>query len=376
MGAGILLPIIPYLVRQFRSDATAVGMLSMSFSAAQFVGSPVLGVLSDRYGRRPVLLVSLLGSSAGYFLFALASSLPVMFFARILDGITGGNISTAQAYIADVTAPEDRAKSFGLIGAAFGLGFIIGPAVGGVLSRISVHAPAYAAGVLLLATCVLGYFALPESLAPEHRSQQGFRLRDLNPLRPLGEVLARRELHLLLAAVFVLNFAFSGLQSNFPVFTLVRLGYTPQQNATVFAYIGLLAALVQGFLVRRLNPLLGERMMATGGMTALVLGFLGIAFSQNSWQLYLAVLLVSGVGLASTAQMALLTHRVSPREQGWLLGSTQSLLSLTRVFGPLYAGAVFDWAGAGSPYWTGAIWLAGAGALTWMGTRGAGRSAV
>ncbi|HUQ91842.1 MAG TPA: MFS transporter [Bryobacteraceae bacterium] len=369
LGAGILLPIIPYLVRQFRTDATTVGLLSVSFSAAQFLASPVLGVLSDRYGRRPVLLLSILGTSLGYFLFALAGSLPVMFFARILDGITGGNISTAQAYIADVSAPEDRAKNFGLIGAAFGLGFIVGPAVGGVLSTISVHAPAYAAGILALATAIFGYFVLPESLIDHHRDLTRFRISDLSPVKPLRELLARPELHLLLAGLFFLNFAFSALQSNFSLFTLVRFGYTPAQNALMFAYIGVLAAFVQGYAVRRLNPLFGERKLATLGYAMVIAGFLGIAFARNQWQLCVAVLGVSGVGFASTAQTALLSHRVSAREQGWLLGSLQSLLSLTRVLGPLYGGAVFDFIGPPSPYWSGAVWLTVAMVLTRKGAR-------
>lgn len=368
LGAGVLLPIIPYLVRQFRSDATTIGLLSTSFSAAQFVASPVLGVLSDRYGRRPVLLLSILGSAFGYFLFAIAGSLPVMFFSRILDGFTGGNISTAQAYIADVTPPEDRAKNFGLIGAAFGLGFIIGPAVGGFLSQISVHAPAYGAGVLGLCTATLGYFVLPESLAVELREQKPFHWTDLNPVKPLLELLLRKELLLILAAIFVLNFSFSGLQSNFSLFALVRFQYTPQQNAWVFAYIGLLAAFVQGFLVRRLNPVLGERRIATLGMVMLIAGFFGIAFAQSTQQLLVAIVGVSGVGFASTAYMAQLSHRVGPREQGWLLGSTQSVLSLTRVAGPIYAGAVFDMLGPGAPYWTGALLFIVALAFGWLGS--------
>ncbi|MBV6430644.1 MAG: Tetracycline resistance protein, class C [Bryobacteraceae bacterium] len=367
LGAGILLPIIPYLVRQFRSDATTIGLLSLSFSAAQFAAAPILGVLSDRYGRRPVLLLSILGSALGYFLFGLAGSLAVMYFSRILDGFTGGNISTAQAYIADVTLPEDRAKNFGLIGAAFGLGFIFGPAIGGALSHISVNAPAYGAGVLSLGTACFGYFALPESLSRHQRQPHGFRLADLDPVRPLGELLRRPELRLLLAALFLINFAMSGLQSNFSVFTMVRFRYSPEQTAMVFVYIGVLAALVQGYLVRRLNPVLGERRMAILGTFMLSAGFLGIAFSYNVWQLLIAIAGVAGIGFATTAQTAILSRRVSAREQGWLLGSTQSVLSLTRVAGPIYAGAMFDLLGSGAPYWTGAIVVCGALALTVLG---------
>lgn len=368
LGAGILLPIIPYLVRQFRTDATTVGLLSLSFSAAQFVASPVLGVLSDRYGRRPVLLLSILGGSIGYFLFGFANSLALMFVARILPGFTGGNISTAQAFIADVSSPEDRAKNFGLIGAAFGLGFIFGPAIGGMLSHISVNAPAYGAGVLSLFTCILGYFVLPESLPKEHRTGGSFSFADLSPVKPLREVWQRGELHLLLAAVFVLNFAFSAMQSNFSLFTLVRFSYTADQNAYVFTYIGVISAISQGYLVRRLNPVLGERRMAMLGLTALVAGFFGTAFSQTTTQLLIALIGVCGIGFASTAQTALLSHRVSAREQGWLLGSMQSVLALTRVVGPLYAGAIFDALGPGAPYWSGGLMIIGAMALTWAAT--------
>lgn len=355
LGAGILLPIIPYLVKQFRTDATTVGLLSTSFSMAQFIASPILGVLSDRFGRRPILLLSILGTSLGYLLFGLAGSLTMMFFARILDGFTGGNISTAQAYIADVSPPEDRAKNFGLIGAAFGLGFIIGPAVGGLLSTISVHAPAFGAAILSLITAIFGYFVLPESLPPSHRKQGAFQISELSPIRPLREVFTRANLRPLLIALFVLNFAMSGLQSNFPVFTAAQFHYTPKENAWTFAYIGLTATVVQGFLVRRLSGKMPEGRMALMGLVLLISGFVGIAYAQNTWQLLLAITGIAGIGFASTAQTAMLSHRVSPREQGWLLGCLQSVLSVTRIVGPLWAGFVFDGFGNGAPYVSGAI---------------------
>ncbi|MDX1981417.1 MAG: MFS transporter [Bryobacteraceae bacterium] len=369
LGAGILLPIIPYYVRPFRSDALTVSLLYLSFSAAQFVASPILGVLSDRYGRRPVLLLSILGSAAGYFLFGIAGSLFLMFFARILDGFTGGNISTAQAYIADVSRPEDRGKNFGLIGAAFGLGFIIGPALGGLLSTISIQAPPYAAGVLSLLTATFGYFVLPESLPPAHRRVHAIELADLNPIRPIFQALSRQSLRLMLLSIFLLNFSFGGLQANFALFTLVRFEFTPQQNAWIFTFIGLCAAITQGLIVRRLSPILGERRLSLIGLAILTAGFVLISVSYAKWMLYLAVVLVSGVGLASPSQIALLSHRVSSREQGWLLGTTQSLVSLTRVLGPIWAGWTFDVLGTGSPYSTGALLLLGALGLNWMATK-------
>ncbi|MBI3208717.1 MAG: MFS transporter [Candidatus Solibacter usitatus] len=370
LGAGILLPVIPYLVRQFRTDATTVGALAMSFSAAQFVASPVLGVLSDRYGRRPVLLLSIFGTSVGYFIFALASSLPVMFLSRLLDGFTGGNISTAQAYIADVSAPENRAKSFGLLGAAFGLGFMLGPAIGGWLSNISLQAPAYAAGVLSLATTIFGLFALPESLPAHLRGTKPFHFSDLSPITPLRQLWDRKILHRLLLGTFFLNFAFSAMQSNFTYFTMERFQYTAQQNGTLFVFIGISAAISQGFLVRKLTPVLGERRMGAAGLAALIIGFLVVAFSTQEWHLFVSIAFVAGVGLASVAFTALLSQLVSPREQGWLLGSLQSVLSLTRLAGPIYAGIVFDAIGSGAPYWTGAIWMAVSLLLLWTGSAG------
>ena len=192
LGAGILIPIMPYLVRQFRSDAFTVGMLAVSFSLAQFVAAPVLGALSDRVGRRPVLLFSIVGSAFGYFLFGWAGSLWVMFLARIVDGATGGNISTAMAAIADTSKPEDRAKNFGLIGMAFGLGFIIGPALGGLLSKISIQAPAYGAGVIGLVTATFGYFMFPETLPVERRKTGLISAAEANPLRSVAGALGRR----------------------------------------------------------------------------------------------------------------------------------------------------------------------------------------
>ena len=219
LGVGILVPVLPFIVAEFRTDALTVGLLSLTFAAAQFLASPVLGAWSDRVGRRTVLLLSVLGTGVGYFIFGAAHTLWLLFLARLIDGFTGGNVSTAQAYIADVSAPADRAKNFGLIGAAFGLGFIIGPALGGILSHWSLRAPAYAAGILSLITVTIGYLVLPESLPPERRTRTPFRLGDLHPLGHLGEAIRRPGVARIFLAFFAMNFAMAGLQSNFAVFT-------------------------------------------------------------------------------------------------------------------------------------------------------------
>lgn len=366
LGVGILIPIIPYLVRQFQTDATTVGLLSLSYSGAQFIASPVLGVLSDRYGRRPVLVFSVFGSAIGYFLFGWAGTLWLMFVARIVDGITGGNISTAQACIADISAPQDRAKNFGMIGMAFGLGFIIGPALGGFLSKISIHAPAYAAGGMALVTSVFAYFMLPETLPVERRKAGSAQWSDLNPLRPVVAAFNNPALRALLVSLFLLNFAFAALQTNFSVFTLARFNWAAEDNAWVFAFIGMMVAFNQGFLVRRLTPVVKERTLALWGYGLFGPGFLLIAMATEGWMLYVACgLIAMGSSFTNPTLTSMVSQRVSNREQGSILGTTQAVLSLTRVFGPLWAGLVFDGFGVGSPYWSGAAFIGLAALVAW-----------
>lgn len=359
LGVGILIPVTPYIVRQFNSDALTIGLLSVVYSAFQFLASPILGSLSDRYGRRPLLLISLFGTAIGYFVFGLAGALWVLFLARVIDGITGGNISIAQAYIADITPPQDRSKNFGLIGAAFGLGFIFGPAFGGVLSNISLSAPAFFAGFLALANVALGFFMLPESLPAEKRAGVTLSPADFNPLRSLMEYIRRPEVAILFFAIFAFNFAFSGLQTNFSVFTLDRFEWGPTQNALLFSFIGIVGAVMQGGVVRRLVPRFGDRKLAIAGLAIMSVSFLLIALVRTPWVLFPVLTLTSiGSSLATPTLTGMVSNQVSMREQGAILGATQSVNALTRVFGPVWAGLAFDFIGQGAPYWTGAIWIA------------------
>jgi len=358
LGVGILIPVIPFLVLQFTPSALAVGLLALSYSLAQFLAAPLLGRLSDRVGRRPVLVASVLGSGVAYVVFGLATALWVMFAARIVDGLSGGNITAAQAYIADVSAPEDRAKNFGLIGAAFGLGFIVGPALGGALSHISLAAPAYAAGAMALVTALFGIFALPESLPVSQRNAAPLSLRDLNPLRPALQALAQPALRLLLLAVFASGFASAELRTNFAVFTAGRFHMGPTQNALIFSFIGVVGLLVQGVLLRRLSSEFSERALTLTGLAIMVVGYLAIAFVPTVPLLYAAIALVSlGGGLSTPTLTGLVSLNVSPTEQGAALGAVQSLQSLTLILGPVWAGAFFDHVGMGSPYWTAALWV-------------------
>ncbi len=374
LGVGILIPVIPYLVQQYNHDALAVGLLSLSYSAAQFLAAPVLGALSDRYGRRPLLVLSVLGSALGYVMFGLAGSLAMLFVARIIDGFTGGNISIAQAYIADVTPPRDRAKNFGLIGAAFGLGFIIGPALGGALSQISLQTPAFVAGGLALVTAAFGFFVLPESLPTAQRKRGAITFAEINPIQQIGDAMQRPGLLPILLAIFAQNFAFAGLQTNFALFTLNRFGLGPQENAVLFTFLGIVGVFMQGFLVRRLVNRFNDRALAITGLVIMTAGFVATAFAPAVWTLYPTMALVSiGNALATPTLTNIVSKQASAREQGSILGATQSVNSLTRVFGPVWAGVTFDTLGAGAPYWSGALWIAAAAvAAAWYGRRRSG----
>ncbi len=356
LGLGVLIPVLPYYARQFNTDAATVGWLSVAFSAAQFFSSPFLGALSDRIGRRPVILGNILGSAFAYFLFGWANTLWLLMGARVLEGITGGSISSAQAYIADVTPPAERMKRFGLIGAVFGLGFILGPAFGGFLSKISLAAPAYAAGTLCLLAAIFGYFFLPESLPLERRRTAPITLADFNPFTRIFDAVSRPAIRSILASIFLVNVAFSGLQSNFAVFTLTRFNMGPSENAYIFVYIGALSIFMQGVVVRRMPKTWNPMIVSGVGLTLMAFGFYAISLTQKPWHLFPAIaILAFGNGVAAPTLTSLVSRRVGEHEQGSILGSTQAIISATRVVGPLFAGYAFDALGSGSPYWSGSL---------------------
>ena len=373
LGVGIVLPALPYYAKVIEQSslpwlaenrALIVGALGASYALMACLFTPVLGGLSDRFGRRPVLLVSLFGTGVSYLFFAFANHfaflgpetvLFVLFAARILDGITGGNISTAQAYIADVTPPEERARGLGMIGAAFGLGFMLGPALGGLLTTyVSLEAPALVAAVISLANVAFGFFVLPESLPPEKRTQNTANL--INPFARLGNILLNANIRSLLIGYLLLNLAFAGLQSNFAVFTDVRFGFSAGDNAWIFALIGLVAVVVQGFLIRKLVPRFGEARLAITGLSIMTASFVLTALATQGWVLYPAMaLLATGSGMATPSITSLISRRVSPQQQGSTLGSVQAFNSLTMVIGPLLAGFIFEAIGPSAPYAVGSL---------------------
>jgi MFS family permease len=363
LGAAILIPVQAYIVRLYNTDALAVSMLSVIYSAAQFGAAPILGWLSDRYGRRPVLLISVFGSAVGYFVFGLGGALWVLFLARLIDGITGGNISTAQAYMADVTPPQDRAKNYALMGAVFSLGFVLGPAIGGMLGQFNVILPALAAGALSLIGVIFGYLMLPESLPREKRATGRFKWSDVNPLAAILRMALQPSLGVFLFATFVFNLVYGAMANNFSVYTIEKFSAQPLQNATVFTLVGAIGLIVQAGVVRWLVPRYGEKKLALGGLALQIFGFLGIVVAPAFWLLYpISALIGAGNALMRPTLTALIANRVSFRQQGQVAGVTTSLTSLTYVLGPLWAGVSYDYVMPSAPYWTGALLLI----LTWL----------
>jgi MFS transporter, DHA1 family, tetracycline resistance protein len=364
IGLAILMPVQAYIVRQYSDEAIMVAMIPVLYAGAQFFAAPLLGKLSDRYGRRPVLLISILGSALGYFLFGIGGALWVLFLSRLIDGFTAGNASTASAYVADVTPPQDRAMNFGFIGMAYGLGFILGPALGGLLSEISLNAPAYAAGILSLLSAVVGYFILPESLPKEKRETQPLRLVDLNPFASVFELLRRPTVGGLLIAQCLFFFVFNGNNNMLPVFMIDKFAVEPWQIAVLFAVGGIAMAIMQGGLVGPLVKRFGEKPLAVNSLLLQTLATIGTVSVPALWMLYpIGVINCLGTGLIWPTLGALLANSVSYEEQGKVSGVGTALGSLMSVFGPLWAGAAYDRIAPVAPFWIGSLIFMLAGLL-------------
>lgn len=341
VGFGIVIPVLPYYAEGTRFGATPreVGLLFASYSVMQLFFSPVLGRLSDKYGRRPILLISLLGTAVGFVILGFATTLWMLFLGRIIDGISGGNISTAQAYIADVTTEENRAKGMGLIGAAFGLGFVFGPAIGGIMSRWGIHVPFLFAGALAFSNAVLLYFTLPETVTPDHPARVSAAMG--RSWHRLIKSLRNPRLGFVLTIYFLSIVAFSIMTACFSLFLMFRFGYDAFHNGWVFAFVGIISAGIQGVLIGRLVDRFGEPFLVIVGtllFTASLfaspfigpaLGVLGIIVTGA----------ISAVGNALNAPTltSLASKSATAAEQGAILGVTQSVASLGRAVGPAIA---------------------------------------
>lgn len=346
IGFGMVIPILPFYsqTEPFLASPFVIGLLVAIYSWMQFFFTPVLGMLSDKYGRRPVLFVSLLGSALGYFVIGFANSLLLVFVGRIISGITGGSISTAQAYIADVTTKENRARGMGLFGAAFGLGFILGPALAGVLSKYGIQVPFYFAAVLSLLNAVAVYFILPESLKPEHRSgnspHQG---------RIAGALETLREPHFRMIAFtyFLLITAFSIMTYAFVLFTEFIFGYNAEQNGYLFAYVGAIAIIMQGVVFGVAARKFGEARLAAFGCLVLTGSLFAMPYTSPETGGLLGLLAVStflsfGNAFATPALNSLASKNAAPNQQGRAMGVMQSGASLARAIGPTIGGILLN----------------------------------
>jgi multidrug resistance protein len=345
LGFGIIIPLLPFYAESFGASALTIGLLGTSFSLMQFLFSPIWGRWSDRIGRKPIILVGLMGSCVSYLALALAGSLPMVFLARIIGGIAGANIPTAQAYIADVTTPENRAKGMGMVGAAFGLGFIFGPAIGGVLSRFGASTPMWCASALCLANSVAALVLLPES------RKVGDDVKSLGRMEAFRHAFGKPTLLLLLMLYFLVTMAFSGFESTFALFSEASFGFTASSIGFVFAFIGVVLSLVQGLLVGKVVPRLGERRLIPLAIFSIALGIGLLPFVWSVPTLLVALgFLALGMGFNSPSMSSMISRLTDANDQGGILGLASSLASLGRVVGPAWGGFLYDRYGMRTPY--------------------------
>jgi DHA1 family tetracycline resistance protein-like MFS transporter len=375
LGGGLLIPVLPKFIGSLGHLEPAgasrhYGWLLSLFGAMQFLFAPLFGCLSDRVGRRPVLLLAMLVTGLDYVIMALAPSLPWLYLGRILSGITGASITAASAYIADISPPEKRAENFGLIGAAFGLGFILGPAAGGILGDLGERVPFWVAAALSFANLAYGLFILPESLAPENRRR--FSWREANPLGALRMLGRYPVVWGLTGSLAASNLAMQCLSSTWVLVMTSRFGWSVRDNGLSLAAFGVVTLVYQLGIARVLLPRLGERRTMLLGLAVGVVEFGAYGLATHGWMIYV-IMLIAGLAIVSgQATQALLSHQVGPDEQGGLQGALASLASLTGIAGPVIGTALFaslngpraQWQIPGAPFFLGAalnalaLWLA------------------
>ncbi len=365
MGMTIIGPVVPFMTLRHLNNpgnlAIVVAWMVSIYGICQLIAAPGLGLLSDRFGRRPILFICLLGSAIGYLLFGLGGSLWMLFLGRIIDGLTGGNFSVLFAYIADITKPEDRGKYFGIVGGFSGVGFIIGPSVGGLLATVSYSTPFLVAAAIILLNIAWGFFFLPESLSKEHRVTS-MRLRDLNPFKQLGNVFTMTNMRWLLLAGFFYSFPFAMLQSNLTILLKDSLGWSATDAGIIASVVGVVDILVQGVLVGKLLPIFGEVKLGIGSLVLVAISYMllgSIALLASPLLLIAGVILFAGSGgLVENALRGLTSRLAGPSQQGLIGGASQSMQSLAMILGPLFGGLLYTQFGHATPYWSGALIIA------------------
>jgi DHA1 family tetracycline resistance protein-like MFS transporter len=336
-GLGIIIPVFPKLIQEMIGGNLSMasqygGWLMFAYSVTQFVFAPILGNLSDQYGRRPVLLGSLFGFAIDYLFLALAPTIGWLFIGRIIAGITGASFTTATAYIADISSPENRAKNFGMVGAAFGLGFIIGPVVGGVLGQYGARVPFYAAAILTMVNFLYGYFILPESLSKENR-----RKFDWKRANPVGAFKHLKKYPVLVGMAFsfmLIYIAGHALQSTWTYYTMEKFKWNEAWVGYSLGFVGLMVAIVQGGLIRVINPKLGVKRSVYIGLSLYIIGFILFAFASKGWMIFAILVPYCLGGIAGPSLQGIISNQVPPNEQGELQGTLTSMISITSIIGP------------------------------------------
>ncbi|ROI06771.1 MFS transporter [Chryseobacterium sp. G0240] len=336
-GWGIILPVVPKLIGELiNSDLSEAakygGWLGFAYAVTQFIFAPIVGNLSDKYGRRPIILISLFGFAIDYVLLALAPSIGWLFFGRIIAGLTGASISTASAYIADISTDEDRTKNFGLIGAAFGLGFIIGPVIGGLLGHYGARVPFYFAAILCMVNFLYGLLILPESLEKDKR--RSFSWKRANPIGTVNFLRKQSKISNLVIALILVYVALHAVQSNWHFFTMYKFNWTERTVGLSLGLLGLLLGLVQGILIRWTTPKLGEHKSVYFGLLFYALGLMLFAFTNQGWMMFVFLVPYSLGGICGPALQSIISKNVPANEQGELQGALSSLVSATSILGP------------------------------------------
>jgi len=344
IGFGIIIPVMPTLITQMIHGNLSVaseygGWLTFAYSFMQFICAPIVGNLSDKYGRRPVLLFSLFGFGVDYLFLSVAPTIWWLFVGRIIAGITGASFTTASAYIADISTPEKRAQNFGLIGAAFGLGFIIGPGIGGQLTNYGIRFPFFAAAVLALLNWLYGYFILPESLSKEHRRQ--FEWKRANPLGSLMQLKKYPAVAGLIVSLILVYISVHAVQSTWTFYNMEKFNWTPQLVGYSLTFVGVMIALVQGGLIRAIIPKLGKERSVYVGLGLYSIGFLLFAFATKGWMMFAFLIPYALGGIAGPSIQGIISTHVPPNEQGELQGALTSLMSATSIVGPVLMTSLF-----------------------------------
>jgi DHA1 family tetracycline resistance protein-like MFS transporter len=351
VGFGIIVPLLPFYAERFNASPLVIGLLFAIFSLCQLVASPVLGDWSDRYGRRPVLVFSLAGTVVSFVMLALAQSVVMLFLARMVDGLSGGNISTARAYVADITEPKDRARAFGLIGAAFGLGFIIGPALSGVLAQVSITAPIWAAAGITLAATLMAWFWLPETV---HRAHAGTGM----PFRNVAEMMQRPGLRRVLAIDFIYWFSFAIFQTTFALFASARFGFDAARTGYFLAGFGVLGAIIQGGFIRPIVHRLGDKPTLILGLLCGASGLVAAALAHSAPIFAISLVpLAFAIGFGHPTMSSLVSRAARGEEQGRVQGAASAMESLGRTIGPVWGNASLQRFGEAVPYLSAAGFL-------------------